>query len=170
MKSLIATLIILGVTNTGNAQSEIPESIQVPAGNLVVLKTFATGYQVYQCQLKGDNYVWQLKAPDAKLFNDMGQEIGSHYQGPTWEYKDGSRVMGKLLSKYDSSAGKAIPWLLVAGENHGGQGVLADVSYINRLKTKAGLMPASGCDSNHIGSERSVAYTAEYYFYSGEVQ
>jgi hypothetical protein len=33
------------------------------------------------------------------------------------------------------------------------------------VKTSGGVAPASGCDSDHVGSEARVAFGADYYFY-----
>ena len=36
---------------------------------------------------------------------------------------------------------------------------------IQRLNTKGGKAPVSGCDSSHAGLEVRVAYSADYFFY-----
>ena len=41
-----------------------------------------------------------------------------------------------------------------------------DVGFINRINTHGGLPPSSGCDANHLGTEKRVAYTADYIFYA----
>lgn len=55
------------------------------------MKVHATGDQVYAC----DGSKWILRAPDAKLFDESGQQVGTHFAGPTWRWSDGSQVTGK---------------------------------------------------------------------------
>jgi hypothetical protein len=154
------------VQNIVNAQDSIPEQINVPVGNNPVLSAHAQGDQIYQCSMNEGEYSWKLQAPDADLFDTEGQLIGRHYEGPTWEYKDGSRIVGRVVNKIDIEPGSAIPWLLVEVITHKGQGVFTEVSFINRINTHGGLPPLEGCDSNHLGSEKRVAYIADYVFYA----
>ncbi len=148
------------------AEVSIPEQIKPPTGNNPVLTVHAKGDQIYQCSLNNGVYSWQLLAPDARLFDAQGQVVGNHYSGPIWEYKEGSRVVGKVLDKINIAPDSAISWLLVKVVAHKGNGLFSDVSFINRVNTNGGLPPSSGCDSNHLGGENRVAYTADYIFYS----
>ena len=148
-----------------NAAELIPAPIRAPAESRFVLSTQAKGRQIYQCQLSGGRYSWSLKAPDAKLMDENGQIVGSHYHGPVWEYKGGSRVKGRVVNKFDVAQEKAVSWLLVKVIAHQGAGLLANVHYINRINTKGGLPPQSGCDTNHLGSEVSIPYSADYLFF-----
>ena len=106
-----------------------------------------------------------MLAPDAKLFDEEGKLVGNHSAGPLWEYKEGSRVVGRVVNKIDRAPGKAISWLLVEVVSHQGDGLFSSVSFINRVNTHGGLPPSSGCNANHSGSEKRVAYTADYIFY-----
>ena len=148
------------------ADISIPEQIKPPSGNSAVLKVHAKGDQIYQCSLSSGIYSWQLQAPDARLFDSEGHVVGNHYSGPVWEYKEGSRVVGRVLNKIEITPASSISWLLVEVVSHKGNGLFSDVSFINRINTDGGLPPVSGCDSNHLGTERRVAYTADYIFYS----
>ena len=116
-------------------------------------------------QLNKGEYAWETQAPDAKLFDDQGKIVGNHTAGPLWEYKEGSQVVGKVLKKIDMAPGSAISWLLVEVVSHKGDGLFSNVSFINRINTHGGLPPTSGCDANHLGGEKRVAYTADYVFY-----
>lgn len=148
------------------ADVSIPEQIKPPSGNSPVLTVHAKGDQIYKCSLKGGAYAWQLQAPDAILYDAQGQVVGSHYSGPIWEYKEGSRVVGRVVSKIDITPDSSISWLLVEVVAHKGSGLFSDVNFINRINTHGGLKPLSGCDSNHLGGEKRVAYTADYIFYT----
>lgn len=151
------------------AGTSLIEQIQPPGGYNAVLTVHAKGDQIYQCSLDKSNYTWTLQAPDAKLYDDKGSIVGNHYSGPVWEYKEGSRVVGRVLKKIDVAPASSISWLLVEVIAHKGKGILSDVGFINRIHTHGGLAPKSGCDGNHLGNEKRVPYTADYIFYGKEL-
>lgn len=165
---MIKKILILSVMLQGAVHAEVstPEQIKAPAGYSPVLTAHAKGDQIYQCALNKGEYAWETQAPDAKLFDANGNIVGNHSAGPLWEYKEGSRVVGRVVNKVDMAPGKAISWLLVEVVSHQGDGLFSNVDFINRVNTHGGLPPASGCDTNHLGSEKRVAYTADYVFYS----
>ncbi len=167
VNAMIKKILILSVMLQGAvyAAASIPEQIRVPQGYSPVLTTHAKGDQIYQCALNKGEYSWETQAPDAKLFDGQGNIVGNHTAGPLWEYKEGSRVVGRVVNKIDMTPGAAISWLLVEVVSHKGDGLFSNVSFINRINTHGGLPPASGCDANHLGSEKRVAYTADYVFY-----
>lgn len=167
VKIMIKNILILSLMVHGAAYAEaaVPEQIKPPVGHSPVLTVHAKGDQIYQCALNKGEYAWQTQAPDAKLFDDQGNIVGNHTAGPLWEYKEGSRVVGKILKKIDMAPG-SISWLLVEVVSHKGDGLFSKVKFINRINTHGGLPPASGCDANHLGSEKRQAYTADYVFYS----
>jgi hypothetical protein len=146
---------------------EVPAEIKAPSGEKLVLKVHATGSQVYTCKAAGDRASqWELKAPEAELHDSKGAVIGHHFAGPTWKYKDGSEVTGRMSAHVDSPAGDSIAWLLVAATGHTGDGMLAKVSSIQRINTKGGKPPAqSECTAEKNGSESRSSYSADYYFY-----
>jgi len=166
VNAMIKKILILWVMSQGAAYAEvsIPEQIKVPAGYSPVLTVHAKGDQIYQCSANKGEYVWETQAPDAKLFDAQGKIVGNHTAGPLWEYKEGSRVVGRVVKKIDMAPGSAIAWLLVEVVSHKGDGLFSNVSYINRINTRGGLPPSSGCDANHLGGEKRVAYTADYVF------
>jgi hypothetical protein len=150
---------------TVNADTSIPEQIRVPAGNKPVLSVHAKGDQIYQCSVDNNKYAWKIQAPDARLYDAQGQIVGKHYAGPVWEYKEGSRIVGRIVNKIDIAPKSSISWLLVEVIGHKGNGLFSNIKYINRINTHGGLPPLSGCDANHLGSEKRVPYTADYIFY-----
>lgn len=149
----------------GYAAVSIPDKIRAPEGHEAFLTVHARGDQIYQCNADQGGYAWQIQAPDAQLFDDHGQIVGKHYEGPVWEYKEGSRLQGKIIERVDMAPGSAITWLLVKVIGHKGDSQFAKASYINRINTNGGLPPTSGCDANHLGSEKRVSYSADYIFY-----
>jgi len=167
VNAMIKKILILWVMLQGAAYAEvsIPEQIKVPAGYSPVLTVHAKGDQIYQCSANKGEYAWETQAPDAKLFDAQGKIVGNHTAGPLWEYKEGSRVVGRVVKKIDMAPGSAIAWLLVEVVSHKGDGLFSNVSFINRINTHGGLPPSSGCDANHLGGEKRIAYTADYVFY-----
>lgn len=124
----------------------------------------ATGVQIYECGEKDGKWGWQLKAPDAKLFDDArANEIGKHYEGPTWEANDGSKVKGTVKARQDAPAGN-IPWLLLATTTDG-LGRFAGVTHIQRVNTEGGVAPKKGCDKAMNGMTERIDYKADYFFY-----
>jgi hypothetical protein len=148
---------------------DVPDAIQVPAGEQVVLFARGVGSQIYSCQASADGkYSWTLKAPDAELRDRKDKVIGQHFAGPSWKLKDGSEVQGKAAAKVESLDPQSVPWLLLKVVSHSGNGLLSRVTDIQRLHTHGGQPPAEGCDKEHNGAETKSSYTADYYFYAPE--
>ena len=145
----------------GQAQPSTPESLKAPAGEHLRAHAHASGRQIYIC----DGTKWILKGPDAKLFDEAGHQVGSHFAGPTWQWSDGSRVTAKPIASATPDS-ESIPWLLLTATGHIGDGVLKNVTSIQRLQTRGGKAPANGCDASHKGEQAGISYTAEYYFYA----
>ena len=146
---------------------DVPDALQAPAGEEVVLLAHATGSQVYTCQAGADSkFAWTLKAPEADLLDRKDKVIGLHSAGPSWKLKDGSEVTGKAAAKVDALDPSSIPWLLIKVVSHSGSGLLSSVTTIQRVHTHGGQPPADGCDEAHKDVETKSSYTADYYFYA----
>jgi hypothetical protein len=148
-----------------NAQ-QVRKELQPPANERLLLRVHAEGDQIYTCKADGAQFTWTLDAPDAQLFGKSGKPFGKHFAGPSWEANDGGRVMGKAVANAPSPDSESIPWLLVSVVSHNGEGVLARVTSIQRVNTKGGKAPASGCDAAHVGQEARVPYSADYVFFA----
>ncbi len=163
---------LIGIAAHANGQAaarpDVPEKLNAPAGEQVVLVAHATGSQIYTCQAATDGHLaWVLKAPDAELHDQQGAVIGHHFAGPTWKDNDGSQVTGKAAAKADSPDPDSIPWLLVTVTGHSGEGVLSRVTTIQRIHTKGGQPPAAAeCTAAKQNAEVKSSYTADYYFYA----
>ena len=148
------------------AAQQVPQQLQPPANEQLLLRVHARGDQVYTCKSDAAQFTWTLKAPDARLFDKNGKPFGKHFAGPSWEANDGSRVTGKAVANAPSPDADSIPWLLVNILSHDGKGVLSRATSIQRLNTKGGKAPASGCDASHVGQEVRTPYSADYLFYA----
>jgi hypothetical protein len=169
MRALFLTifLVLAGVAVALRSQEPpaVPEEIAAPAGERAVLRVHAKGDQIYVCQQGVTASAWRLKEPDALLLDKDGKVVGKHFAGPSWQMSDGSRVKGDPDAKVDSPERNAIPWLRVKVIDREGSGVLAPVTTIQRINTKGGAAPLSGCAEAHGGKELRVPYEADYVFY-----
>ena len=158
----------LGVILFGAAAwaQQVPAALQTAADEQLVVQVHAKGDQIYSCKVDGAQAGWTLKAPEAQLFDKDGKAFGKHFAGPSWEASDGTRVVGKAAANVASPDADSIPWLLVKVVSHAGDGVLARVTSIQRINTKGGKAPASGCDAGHAGQEVRVPYSADYLFFA----
>jgi hypothetical protein len=151
------------------AQSNVPENLKPPSGQVLVLKAKARGVQIYKCAVspnKSSQFEWTLKAPKAVLVDAKGHEIIQHFGGPTWKSIDGSSVVGQVQTKVDSPSSASIPWLLLIAKTHEGNGILSKVVSIQRLDTVGGKAPSTGCTSKKLNTEVQVNYQATYYFHA----
>ncbi len=159
----------LGVTSAALSQhacpAGVPATLAPAADQHLAFVLGASGVQKYVCAATATGHAWTFVAPEADLFKHCDQVVGIHYAGPTWEYQDGSTVVGARLAGATVDA-TAIPWLLLGTPSHGGNdGKMTRVTAIQRLETVGGLAPATGCDAAHIGATADVPYTADYFFY-----
>jgi Protein of unknown function (DUF3455) len=165
--SFVAVAAISAAFSVPARAQEAPPQLQPPAGQELFLRLQGKGDQVYVCKADATPPAWTLKAPDAQLFKE-GAVFGKHYAGPSWESSDGSKVVGKAAANVPSPDADSIPWLLVNVISHDGKGALDRANFIQRLNTKGGKAPASGCDAAHAGQEVRVPYSADYLFYGAK--
>ena len=159
-RCFVGLLLLPGLCGWGQTLPSGPANLKPPAGEALARQVRATGDQIYTCD--GSN--WTLLRPDAKLLDESGKQVGVHFAGPTWEWSDGSRVVGRPVANATPDP-DSIPWLLLTAIAHEGQGVMNNVSSIQRFSTKGGKAPGAGCDASHKGQEYRSHYTAVYYFY-----
>ncbi len=148
---------------------QVPESLRAPATEAVLLKATGRGKQIYGCQAAaGDpaEFEWVLKRPQAELLDAKSRKVGRHFEGPTWEATDGSKVVGEVLQRATAPRPGAVPWLLLKAKSTQGTGLFGQVTYIQRVATVGGAAPAGGCYQAHAGKEIAIDYHADYYFYA----
>ena len=161
MRLWLVALLAIDLRGLAQMQPIVPDTLKPPANETLALKAQAAGDQIYTC----DGSAWVLSGPDAKLTDEAGKQVGSHFAGPTWEWSDGSRVTGRAVANATPDP-ESIPWLLLTAAQHQGDGMLKSVSSIQRLSTKGGKPPFGGCDASHKGEETRSHYTAVYYFFT----
>lgn len=162
--ALVASLAFAAITYAGPSSPDVPGKIAVEAGNKVFLVGHASGVQIYTC----NGTAWSAATPHAELRDDAGKVIVSHYGGPTWEARDGSKVVGQRVDGVVVDP-TAIPWLKLraASTSAGPDGSrLKETTFIQRVNTTGGLVPPAGdCNSGTAGTVVEVPYTADYFFW-----
>ena len=147
---------------------EIPATLRPPAEQRAFLQVRATGVQIYECTSKPEApsaFTWIFQAPEAVLTDRWGRSIGRHYAGPTWELRDGSRVVGEGEARDPGPDPAAIPWLLLRAKLTSGTGPLSRTQSIQRVRTVGGIAPPGPCTESLPRAVVRDPYTAAYYFY-----
>jgi hypothetical protein len=124
-------LLTASVVAQSVASVEVSERLRIPDAQTLLLTAKGVGVQIYKSQLKSGStteFEWVLKEPRASLYDNSRQKIGKHYAGPTWESKDGSKVVGKLKQSVPAPKADNIPWLLVEAQSHESKGIFSSCS------------------------------------------
>jgi hypothetical protein len=171
-KSVFSSKELTAESMPTGCEAAIPAILNVPEGNKLALRTYATGVQIYQVRRSTTNpneFVWVNTAPAARLYMQpyYYNLVGTHYGGPTWDftqgpYKNEKAVAAKLQGVTVDAT--AVPWLLlktVASLSSPGN----KVTYIQRVCTQGGLPPAIIPNESNLGQVEEVPYTATYLFY-----
>ena len=157
--ALTAFLLAASLVNA-TAQTSLPEAIAAP-GETAILTLHAEGAQVYECKTSADGALaWVFREPIATLFSD-GKTVGRHYAGPTWEYTDGSAVVGQVLGTAPGQVAMDIPWLKLGVTSRRGSGVLGPATTVQRINTMGGKLNGA---CYKPGTYESVPYSADYVF------
>ena len=153
--------------NNGPLLPEECSSIRVDAGHKLSFHTYARGVQIYKWNVA--TQMWDFVAPMAGLYAEekFFGEVGSHYVGPKWESKSGSKVEARRVQGTGCTPDpSAIAWLLLSKHSTEGSGIFSSVTFIQRVNTTGGLAPA--LPGSFHGETKEIPYTAEYYFYKAE--
>jgi hypothetical protein len=157
--ALIAVAATAGFAEARPSEPDVPAAIAVPEGHKPFLVGHAVGVQIYACGAAG----WTFVAPRANLYDKRGKLLTTHFAGPTWQAKDGSFVVGRVVDR--APADGTIPWLLLEAASTSGER-LGQTSFVQRLATTGGLAPAAaGCNADTAGAIAEVPYTADYVFW-----
>jgi hypothetical protein len=157
--SLAGTTFASDVGNDNRAPEVPDESLVAPEFNKVHFHGYAQGFQIYTW----NGVDWGKATPLATLFDSEGNIVIQHFAGPTWQSNSGSLVVGALFHPPVTVDENSIPWLLLKSVHNEGTGILAEVTFIQRVNTVGGLAPRA--PGNKIGDVANVPYTADYFFY-----
>ena len=142
-----------------------------PADNERVAFTWhAIGSQIYECKAaeKG-GWSWNLVAPEADLYNEKEEKVGTHGAGPHWAALDKSQTRGTVKARANGAHPSDIPLLLLSAKSDGSAGKMARVTSVQRLNTEGGMAPAKGCvDAADAGKRIKEGYSADYVFFEAK--
>ena len=157
---ILATCIVSTLAGGADQRApEVPNGIEVSSDHKVHFHGYAIGFQIYTWN--GTN--WGAAIPDATLFDSEGNEVASHFAGPTWESNSGSFVVGAVVPPRITVDTNSIPWLRLRAVTTAGPGIFANTTFVQRVNTVGGNPPA--VSGTTIGQQVKVPYTAEYFFY-----
>jgi len=168
--ALVSSISPLQPASASNDGPELPPqcgTIVVEAGNKLDSHVYAKGVQVYQWN--ASTMFWDFVEPRAELFAEESYhgEVGSHFRGPKWQSKGGSRVAAQPIpGKLCTPDPTAIAWILLKAIETTPAGMYRDVTFIQRVNTTGGLRTTE--PGTKHGEIKEVEYTAEYYFYKAE--
>jgi Protein of unknown function (DUF3455) len=166
--SVAAAVAMIGCAARNISPPKVPAALRPPANETVFLEANATGVQIYECLASiaaPGIFAWTFRAPEAVLTDAGGHVIGRHYAGPTWEARDGSRVLGQPEASDPGPDPMAVPWLLLRAKARSGAGLLAETQSIQRLRTSGGVAPVAACTAAQVHTSVRIPYSATYYFY-----
>ena len=90
-----------------------------------------------------------------------GKTVGRHYAGPTWEYSDGSAVVGQVAGTAPGFVANDIPLLKLNVTSRRGTGALTPATTVQRINTAGGRLNGA---CYKAGTYESVPYSADYVF------
>ena len=103
---------------------------------------------------------WAFREPIATLLSS-GKTVGRHSAGPSWEYSDGSAVVGQVVGTAPGMVANDIPWLKLVVTSRRGTGGLSQATTVQRINTAGGKLSGACYKS---GTYESVPYSADYVF------
>ena len=152
------------------AVKPVPAALKPADSERVAFTWHAIGSQVYECRAaeKG-GWAWVFVAPEADLFNQRDEKVGTHGAGPHWAALDGSKTVGTVKARADGARAADIPLLLLSAKSAGVAGKMAGVTSVQRLNTEGGNAPAKGCEAQADAGKRiKEGYTADYVFFAAK--
>jgi len=169
MRQLIALLhsprcLLSGPPSSPLCRRAGPAATPAASQRALLLQVHAKGDQVYTCKADAAQFTWTLKAPTPNSSTKM-EALRQTFRRTFLGSNDGSRVTGKAVANAPSPDANSIPSPINI-VTHDGSGVLSRATTIQRLNTKGGKAPASGCDASHVGQEVRVPYSADYLFFA----
>ncbi|OZI70902.1 DUF3455 domain-containing protein [Bordetella genomosp. 12] len=163
---LIVAALLATASSGAQAADPVPPLMQVPAGNYVAWRTTAQGVVHYQCQAATGTPAWAIASSQAKLTGTAGSPNGNYTSPPeTWTAADGSSVTGMEVVRVRSGNDQLYDQLVMANPVQGA-GVLVRVTYIQRLVSAGGGIPAAACDNSRLGQGADSPFKAEYVFWA----
>ena len=153
-----------------DAGKPAPAALKPAEGERAAFTWHAVGSQIYECRASDKGgWAWVFVAPEADLFNQKDEKVGTHGAGPNWTALDGSKTLGTVKARADGERPGDIPLLLLTAKSAGMPGKMAAVTSVQRLNTEGGNAPAKGCSAQaDVGKRVKEGYTADYVFFTAK--
>lgn len=150
----------------------IPEILNVPEGNKLVLQTFAKGVQIYEVKRKATDpnaFEWVNIAPSATLYAkpEFVNPLIDHFAGPSWQFIKGPEKGETVVATRSQGITvdqTAIQWLLLEAVKDRSTPD-NKITFVQRICTVGGLAPTTVPSEANLGQIDSTPYTASYLFY-----
>src|SRR3954464_14719153 len=139
------------------------------ADEVAAFRLAASGVQVYECRAsltQPESFHWVFVNPDATL-NDpaSGHDVATSRAIDEWNSLTDLSSVSAVLRATQLSGPRDLPWAYLRAIPASADGMFAGVTSIQRVNTRGGAAPATGCSGDTAGSEARVPFTADYYFY-----
>lgn len=147
---------------------EVANAVAIPPGHERIMTLHAVGTVNYECRPvtgMAGAHAWTLAAYDASLRHWTGLRVGRLYQGPTWAYRDGSRLTGQLAGSVSGGAGH-LPLQLWRTRASGKKGTLSSVVFVRRVDATGEPPPQARCTAARAGALHPASMEADYEFYA----
>lgn len=154
----LATLVVMTIGQSAS-RAQVPAGIAAEEKGIVAI-FHGEGAEVYECQAKGRDLLWEPREPVASLISE-GNTVGRHSRGPLWELPDGSAVTAKATGSVQKDDAANAPWLKYTVTKNSGLGIFSDVSVVQRINVRGGMI-AGSC--SEPGEFRSVPFSADFVF------
>ena len=153
----------------------IPDVLNVPEGNKLVLQTFARGVQIYQVKRKTTDpnaFEWVNIAPSATLYAkpEFVNPVIDHFAGPSWQFIKGPEKGETVVATRSQGITvdeTAIQWLLLEAVKDRST-PNNKITFVQRICTVGGLAPTTVPSEANLGQLDSIPYVASYLFYEKE--
>lgn len=168
--SILLSACASGPASQADAAVPVPAVLKPADNERAAFTWHAVGSQIYECRASDKGgWAWVFVAPEADLFNQKDEKVGTHGAGPHWAALDGSKTIGAVKARADAARPGDIPLLLLTAKSAGTPGKMASVTSVQRLNTEGGNAPAKGCAVQADAGKRvKEGYTADYVFFTAK--
>jgi hypothetical protein len=168
--SILLSACASGPAPLADAAKPVPAALMPADSERAAFAWHAIGSQIYECRASDKGgWAWVFVAPEANLFNQKDEKVGTHGAGPSWTALDGSKTVGVVKARVDAESPANIPQLLLTAKSTGAPGKMATVTSVQRLNTEGGTASTTGCAVQADAGKRvKEGYTADYVFFTAK--
>lgn len=165
--ALLASLATFTAVAAIGEPAGIPPRLRAGPNEQLAFRLTGNGVNVYQCKstvANPDVYAWYFVAPDATLY-DGSHEVARMASPDQMEALSDTTSVSGFVRAAQSAGPTDLPWMRASALANGDTGLFAGVTSYQRVNTRGGAAPASGCSANNVGEEARIAFDADFYFY-----